>query len=748
MKPYRTSLLFRILLTLAVLASSSLACGLLEDETTGYEDLENSQDEYFDDAFDGDEEASSQTSEDEPVAPPSTGETAVWTVLMYQDADDNVLEEDIFMDLNEAERIGSTGEVILIAQMDRYDGGFEGEDEVTGAVRYVLTQDDDLEVINSDEVEDLGEINMADGEELTAFLVWGMQNYPAEHYAVILSDHGTGWPGGWTDPEPENDPDETEIDGFDDMLYLPELQQALHNALDETGVDKFDLVGFDACLMGSLEVFAALEPVADYAVASQETEPSMGWAYASFLDALTSRPNMSGEELAELVVDTYIDQDTLIIDPEARATYLERVYDTDEDISPEELAAEENRTVTLTAVDLAQIPAVMQALDDLADAMSGINQKMVARARSRTQSFESVFGDDYPSPYLDLGHFAKLMKKESTSPKVADASDALRIAIDNAVIAEKHGEEKQGATGISIYFPDSDLFETEGSDYETYNRIASTFADASLWDDFLTTHYTGAELVQNSQPAPERIVAPGRTELSMQPLQTDTDGIVPGETATLSTLITGENIAYIYIFTGLWSDDGESIQIIDVDYLDSEVVLEEDGVFYPDWESEGEIEIEFDWEPLQYFIDDGSDYAAALLSPDTFGEGTADTLYTVDGIYHFASSEPDRFARLYFNADGELVQVMAFNDLSDTGPMRELTPDDGDQFTVLDQWIETGAEDEEMYYATSEGQTITFGDTPWTFVEDYGPSGEYVVGFIVEDMDGNQYEEYTSIWVE
>ena len=74
-------------------------------------------------------------------------------------------------------------------------------------------------------------------------------------------------------------------------LYLMDMDTALGEIRSQTGVDKFELVGMDACLMGQLEVFSALAPHARYAVASQETEPALGWAYTSFLDTLTRNPD-------------------------------------------------------------------------------------------------------------------------------------------------------------------------------------------------------------------------------------------------------------------------------------------------------------------------------------------------------------------------------------------------------------------------------------------------------------------------
>ena len=78
----------------------------------------------------------------ESAAPAASGQT--WTVMLYQDADDKILEQDIYVDLNEAERVGSTDRVNIVAQMDRFKGGYKGDGNWTGAGRFYVTQDDDL----------------------------------------------------------------------------------------------------------------------------------------------------------------------------------------------------------------------------------------------------------------------------------------------------------------------------------------------------------------------------------------------------------------------------------------------------------------------------------------------------------------------------------------------------------------------------------------------------------------------------
>jgi len=134
-----------------------------------------------------------QTNQEEPE----------WLVMLYQNADDEVLEGDIFTDLNEAEWVGSTDAVTIVAQLDRYDGAFDGDGDWTTAKRFLVTQDNDLSTLASEELDDLGEVDSGAPETLVDFAVWAMTNYPAQKYALILSDHGAGWVGGWNDDAPE-----------------------------------------------------------------------------------------------------------------------------------------------------------------------------------------------------------------------------------------------------------------------------------------------------------------------------------------------------------------------------------------------------------------------------------------------------------------------------------------------------------------------------------------------------------------
>ncbi len=185
-----------------------------------------------------------------------------WTIISYSAADDDVLEENMWFDLNEMELVGSNAQMNIVVQIDRYASGFAGDGDWTDTRRYLIQQDNDLSQITSPVVESIGEVDMGDPQTLIDFVTWAVQKYPAQKYALIMSDHGGGWTGGFSD-----------LSAPDSSLTMPEIVSAIEQIRQNTGVDKFELIGFDACLMAQIEVFASLYPYSNYMVASEEVIP-------------------------------------------------------------------------------------------------------------------------------------------------------------------------------------------------------------------------------------------------------------------------------------------------------------------------------------------------------------------------------------------------------------------------------------------------------------------------------------------
>jgi hypothetical protein len=199
------------------------------------------------------------------------------------------------------------------------------------------------------------------------------------------------------------------------------------------------------------------------------------------------------------------------------------------------------------------------------------------------------------------------------------------------------------------------------------------------------------------------------------------------------------------LFAGYFDRESSSLFVADMDYLESSDTRQVDGVYYPVWPT-GEFTLEFEWEPLVYYISDGATLAAALLTPASYGATDEEAVYTVDGVYTFASGD-SRYARLYFQ-DGRLRQVFGFTGDGSAGAPREIHPQTGDSFTVLDQWLDLDAQGRVENRATQEGGTLTFGDQMFTWQELDAAAGDYVVGLIAIDLDGNRQEVYTQVSVQ
>lgn len=693
----------------------------------------------------------------------AASEQSTWLVMLYLDADDEILEQDIFTDLNEAELVGSSDAVRIVCQLDRYAGGFDGDGDWTTTKRFLLETDRDLFALNSPVVKDMGEANMADGAALVNFVTWAIESYPAERYVLIMSDHGSGWPGGWYDDDP--------IPG--DRLWLVELDEALEEIRVRTGIERFELIGFDACLMGHLEVFNAVAPHARYAVASQETEPSIGWAYAAFLEELAGDPGMGGASLAESIVSSYLDQDQILVNDNARALFvMQQFYE----LTPQEKQAiahmdsqemkaliEEygipnagelapllgGEAATLAAVDLAALQGVNEALDDFVVTLAGIDQAVVAQARTYAQSFESVFGEDVPASYIDLRHFAAVLSVESGNSDVQAGADVLSSAIDRAVIAERHGTARSGASGVSIYFPNAALYTRPESGPAEYAAVASRFAAVSQWDDFLAFHYAG-DLVDTLEEAAAaigtlEIVAPGAGWIEINPILAEDVALAPGEITSLETEIRGEQIGFIYLFVGLYYEEYDSILIADTDFVDAESKLV-GGVHYPDWGEDEAVPLFFNWEANLWGLNDGVTSDFVMFAPESFGATEGPATYSVEGFYTSVDTGESRDALVFFEG-GELTRVLGFFGEGDVGAPRQIQVKPGDTFTVVHQWIDIIDPDEGVVeYSTSDGTTFVFGSQPFTWEILPAFEGSYLVGFMVEDLEGTLFEEYT--WID
>ena len=258
--------------------------------------------------------------------------------------------------------------------------------------------------------------DMGAPDTLASFINFCTEYYPAEHYALIMWDHGGGPLWGYGSDEL--------FEG--DGLMLSEMDQAMNGTVFAGG-RKLDLVGFDACLMGCLESMTVWSTYADYYVASEELEPGDGWDY-SFLSSLNTADGPL--EIAGSILDSY--------ESYYGAKRSER-YDPD---------------LTLSVADLSQIRAVQRAVsalsEELADTAGSGGFNTVQVCRSDTKSFGRAVNSEDGFAY-DLADLSDLAAKMGSA--LHGSAAAVQSAVSDLIVMKYANVE--GAGGVSIYYPSS-----------------------------------------------------------------------------------------------------------------------------------------------------------------------------------------------------------------------------------------------------------------------------------------------------
>ena len=226
-----------------------------------------------------------------------------WTFMVYLDADcepPSCLEEEGIDDFLEMSSVPSSADVNIVVQFDRIPGCDSSYGDWTTCKRFLITPG--LTPEPGNQVEDIGEVNMGDPNTLVDFVQWAVTEYPATNYALILWNHGGGWRGLPTQNEDLMSRAVCWDDTSNDRLYMNEVQSALSTI---SGFATLHLIGFDACLMGMVEVAYEIRYYGSVMVGSAAGEPMDGWPYDTILSDLTSNPGWNAAQLGTAVVDRF-----------------------------------------------------------------------------------------------------------------------------------------------------------------------------------------------------------------------------------------------------------------------------------------------------------------------------------------------------------------------------------------------------------------------------------------------------------
>ena len=226
-----------------------------------------------------------------------------WTVMVFINGD-NDLEYAGIDDINEMEIAGSSEDVNIIVQFDRSRDYATEEGNWHGTRRYKIVKDDSA-AIASPVLEELGEIDSGNYESVVDFVEWGVENYPAEKYAVVLWNHGASW-FARASSATHKGISMDEGSGNEISVSKGDLANMLADITDVTGA-KLEVVGMDACIMQSWEIAHVVAPYARYYVASQDYEGFDGWNYEGAMLDLVRDPFMSGEGFGAAVGQRFIE---------------------------------------------------------------------------------------------------------------------------------------------------------------------------------------------------------------------------------------------------------------------------------------------------------------------------------------------------------------------------------------------------------------------------------------------------------
>lgn len=371
-----------------------------------------------------------------------------WTVLIYMAADNN-LERYAIQDINELEKVGSTSQVSVVVQIDRTPGYDESNGNWQTTRRYYITADEDSTGISSDLIEDLGELDSADPQTLADFIEWGTTTYPADNYLLVLWDHGRGWQTATTRLMTE----QREIKAINvDDTTRTEMTLSDLSACLEQGT-RINVVLFDACLMGMLEVAYSIRNAADIMIASEENIPVTGQPYDRILYHLAVSPSISPSELSRRIVDEYMDRYV----PSSTATF------------------------TLSAIDLHSLESIVDAAHHLAQQVIANPDAwdVVRSAQAQAQRYD--FDRNYYIAYKDLADFARLVYDLASNPGIRSAAGAVTEAVDSTVIYQRNSGGKVAEShGVSVYIPAPDSMSVQ---YPLLN-----FARDTSWDEMLAAY--------------------------------------------------------------------------------------------------------------------------------------------------------------------------------------------------------------------------------------------------------------------
>ena len=235
----------------------------------------------------------------------------------------------------------------------------------------------------------------------------------------------------------------------------------------------------------------------------------------------------------------------------------------------------------------------------------------------------------------------------------------------------------------------------------------------------------------------------GKFEIGTITLSAPSAKITAGEEFTLNAQVNGKNIAYIYAEV-LFHDKNlnQFYGPVAREYIQADRNKETGGVSRPDWDDTINLAVRLN--PGLRLLTDGVDSAFGFLIP----AGYNDSDYRLDGLYTPAAGAAQRRARITFDSTGKTTDVVAYKEQGSHATPHALTLKQGDQFAPFVQILTQPTNEGQTWQVTKGLSTpLTFHGQPLRFVEEPLMSGDYLIGLLVQDLDGGLARKYAPLTV-
>ena len=398
---------------------------------------------------------------------------AQWTTFMWMCGDGNLADWNMMLcNIHYLEMVPDDEDVNVIIMLDR---------DEDGDTKVLELHEGGSTVINITEINPEWadhELNLGDPEPFIEFLKWGVDNYPAYKYNIHPVNHGGGWRGMCWD------------ESSGDHLSLPELRYVCEEFVAYTN-RSVDIFSTEGCQVGMLEFAYELRNTCDFFVAGStygwgaEAEPENdkwepgNWQYDTCWGALSANPNMTGEEFATVMSETFMPYGPWRAPP---------------------FMPKEGHSDVFATFNLSKVEELAQAVDMLAgelkSACSGVGQTVNQGILINSVLGHPELPDEMYTEYFsaqmdwagvsvytnfDLYDFAYMLTKNSAVTLKSSNAQAVMDLIEEVIMIYRCVDEPGGhpdAHGISIYIP------YRSSEYNpAYEEIQ--FAQDTQWDEFI-----------------------------------------------------------------------------------------------------------------------------------------------------------------------------------------------------------------------------------------------------------------------